>query len=73
VLVLANRNPVKDRACNCQILKKQEGLGEKMKDGIKKEISRVRDKRTKRQTRQAGQSGQEGEGGEGDASYFGNI
>jgi hypothetical protein len=52
--VLANRNPVKDRACNCQILlKKQEGLGEKMKDGMKKEISQVRDKRTKRQTRQS--------------------
>jgi hypothetical protein len=42
-------NPVKDRACNCQILLK--GLGEKMKDGMKK-ISQVRDKRTKRQTRQ---------------------
>jgi hypothetical protein len=45
---LANRNPVKDRACNCQILlKKQEGLGEKMKDGMKKEISQVRDKKDK--------------------------
>jgi hypothetical protein len=28
--------PVKDRACNCQILLKQEGLGEKMKDGMKR-------------------------------------
>jgi hypothetical protein len=33
VLVLAKPKPVKDS--NCQILLKQEGLGEKMKDGIK--------------------------------------
>jgi hypothetical protein len=38
----------------------------------KKEISRVRDKRTGKQGK-AGQSGQEGEVVKGCASYFGNI
>jgi hypothetical protein len=28
--------PGQDRACNCQILLKQEGLGEKMKYGIRR-------------------------------------
>jgi hypothetical protein len=33
----SGRNPVKDRACNCQILlKTRRSLGEKMKDGMKK-------------------------------------
>jgi hypothetical protein len=39
-------------------IKKQEGLGEKMKDGMKKEISRVRDKGQNGKQGKAGQSGQ---------------
>jgi hypothetical protein len=41
-----------------------------MKDGMKKEISQVRDKRTKRQTRQSRSVWTRGEGGEGMRKLF---
>jgi hypothetical protein len=45
--VLENQNQEVDKECSCQILKSQEGLGEKMKEGMEKGQSLVMVKREK--------------------------
>jgi hypothetical protein len=62
-------NPVKDRACNCQILLK--GLGENERWNEKDKPGEGQKDKTANKAK-AGQSGQE-RGGEGCASYFGNL